>query len=329
MLINGEDINEKVMFYYKVLQISKDIKNIKNYIESLDLNTKEVLDYCYDNIEYKNDLEDIIKNIDKIKLYCDIESIEIRNNNIVSEYKRFDIIKESVYKDVKSRNLLIEEGLKLLWDNVIRESYKISNLNIDKIDYANKEIFKNITPIVLSDNTSIFDNEIFSEIDSFDKIILLEPNEIIDTEIIRRNIKKNKLIVFNSVTKDIIESKYKIDRIDLNKIKEISIKENNINYNILKDIADYISNNGYVINKNVNYKEYTYKLVISKINNNKKIGIILDTEIFNYKEKYYIKELYSNEIEEDFFVYRLWSRDIWLSRNIVLKKLLEYVKEVL
>lgn len=329
MIIKGEDIKEKVALYYKLLQLSKNSESVKNVIETLDSSMKEILEYCYDSIEYKNDLEDIIKNIHKIKLYYDIENMEVRNDDIIIEYKNFNIIKESIYNDIKSRDLLIEEGIKLLWDNLIRETYKVSSLNIDKIDYYNKETIKNTTPIVLSDNIKVFEDDIFSDINSFDKIILFDTNKTLDIEKLKENVQEDKIVIFRKKEKEIIKVKEESDIVDLNKIIEASIRENHINYNLLEDIIAYISINGYIINRNANYKEEIYKLIISKLDSNKKIGIIIDTEVFNYKENYYIKELYSNDIEEDFFVYRIWSRDIWINKNNVLKNLVEYAKEVL
>lgn len=329
MIIKGEDIKEKLMFYDKVLQLSKNSESIKSNIESLESTMKEVLDYCYDSIEYKNDLEDIIKNIDKIKLYYDIENIEARNTNIVDEYQKFDLIKERIHNNIRNRNLLIKDGIKLLWDNLIRETYKISSLNIDKIDYSNRENFKSITPIVLSSNNKIFDDENFSNIDSFDKIIIFNKIENVNLERIKENISEDKIITFRYTNKEIIELKEEKSNINLNAIEDISIKRNFINHNILDDIIAYIGNNGYIVNKNINTKEDIYKLIITNLNKTKEIGIIIDTETFDYKENYYIKELYLNDIKENFFIYRIWSRDIWINKNKVLKRLLEYVKQVL
>ena len=328
MLIKGDNVYEKIKLYYKLIQLSKNIEGVKSNIEALDSNTREVLDYCYDSIEYKNDLEDIIKNIHKIKLYYDIENIELSNEGIIEEYKHFNIIKERLYNDTKSRDLLIKEGIKLLWDNLIRETYKVSSFNKDKIDYNDKETFKNITPIVLSDNNKIFEDNIFSGVNSFDKIILFDTKESLDLEIINENIEKNKLLLFKKKINESIDETYRTNIIDLNKIKEISIKDNYVNCSIINDIIAYINTKGYIINEDINYNKDIYKLIIGKLNSNKKLGVIIDTEICNYQENYYIKELYLQDIEEDFFVYRIWSRDIWINKNKVFEELFEYAKEV-
>ena len=325
-LINGDNVHEKVNLYYKLIQLSKNIENVKSNIDTLDPNIREVLDYCYDSIEYKNDLEDIIKNIHKIKLYYDIENIELSNESIIKEYKNFNTIKEGVYNDIRNRDLLIKEGIKPLWDNLIRETYKISNFNIDKIDYNNKEIFKKVTPIVLSDSNKIFEDDIFSAISSFDKVILFDTKKNLDIEKIKKSIEGNKLLLFKNEIKESIDE---TNIIDLNKIKEISIKDNYVSSNIIDYISAYIRNKGYIINEDINYHKDIYKLIISKLNSNKKIGVIVDTEVFKYEEKYYIKELYIQDIEEDFYVYRIWSRDLWINKNKVLQELLDYVKEVL
>lgn len=331
MIINGEDIKEKSKFYLNILKISKNIETIKTNIENLDDNIKEVLDYCYDSIEYKNDLENIVKNIDNLKLFYEIENMEVKNEGIIRSYKNFDDIKERIRIDIETRNNLIEEGLKLLWDNLIRETYKISNVNIDKVDYFNKETFKNVTPIVLSDANSIFDNKIFFNLNSFDKVIVLDTNKDIDRVI--KSVKKDKLIVFKNTNTNQVETIEEITKIDLSNINEICIKENHINYSFLDYVVNYLSNKGYIVTKNPSFKKDTYKLIISNLNNDKKIGLIIDTETFNCKNNHYIKELYSRNLEEEmkkeFFVYRIWSRDIWIDKNKVLTELLSYVKEVL
>ncbi|WP_300385953.1 hypothetical protein [Clostridium sp.] len=329
MLIKGEEVKEKVELYYKLLKLSINIEEVKINVESLDNDIKDVLEYCYDSIEYKNDLVDIISNIHKIKLYYEIENIEISNEDIICEYKNFDAIKESIYNDIKIRDLLVKKSIKPLWDNLIRETYKFSNFNIDKIDYDDKETFKNITPIVLTDDNKIFEDDIFSEINSFDKVVLFNTKKSLDIEKIKVNIQKDKLIVFTYKDKEVINLKEEINIVDLNKVKEVSIKYKYINYNILEYIIPYIINNGYILNENYNYKEDIYKLIICKLDTNKKVGLIIDTEIFNYKDNYYIKELYLRDIEKDFFIYRIWNRDMWINRNKVIKELLEYLKEVL
>lgn len=330
-LIKGEDLKEILVLYKKIINLCYGIKDIKEEIESLTPIESEILSYCYDNIEEKNNITNvtnILINIPKLKLYLEIEDQELKNNEILNKYEIFDKIIIDICGDIVNRSKLILPAINSTWDNILRENLKISSNDINKADLSNKEISKELFPCIISNlDTNTLINLNNKKL-IFDKVIIIEDVNKIDTE---------ALNYINTLSKDIIIFSENFDsNIIFEDYKNIMIYETrrliryNSENNILIEIQKYLEKLGYIIEINSYVNEFNINLLVKDSNSNIITAVILDGQIIE-KENYILLEdiyLYKVLKDEKINLYRIWTRDWWLNKTKELSKLTNFLNEI-
>lgn len=330
-LIKGEDLKEILVLYKKIINLCYGIKDIKEEIESLTPIESEILSYCYDNIEEKNNITNvtnILINIPKLKLYLEIEDQELKNNEILNKYEIFDKIIIEICGDIVNRSKLILPAINSTWDNILRENLKISSNDINKADLSNKEISKELFPCIISNlDTNTLINLNNKKL-IFDKVIIIEDVNKIDTE---------ALNYINTLSKDIIIFSENFDsNIIFEDYKNIMISETrrliryNSENNILIEIQKYLEKLGYIIEINSYVNEFNINLLVKDSNSNIITAVILDGQIIE-KENYILLEdiyLYKVLKDEKINLYRIWTRDWWLNKTKELSKLTNFLNEI-
>lgn len=330
-LIKGEDLKEILVLYKKIINLCYGIKDIKEEIESLTPIESEILSYCYDNIEEKNNITNITNiliNIPKLKLYLEIEDQELKNNEILNKYEIFDKIIIEICGDIVNRSKLILPAINSTWDNILRENLKISSNDINKADLSNKEISKELFPCIISNlDTNTLINLNNKKL-IFDKVIIIEDVNKIDTE---------ALNYINTLSKDIIIFSENFDsNIIFEDYKNIMISETrrliryNSENNILIEIQKYLEKLGYIIEINSYVNEFNINLLVKDSNSNIITAVILDGQIIE-KENYILLEdiyLYKVLKDEKINLYRIWTRDWWLNKTKELSKLTNFLNEI-
>lgn len=330
-LIKGEDLKEILVLYKKIINLCYGIKDIKEEIESLTPIESEILSYCYDNIEEKNNITNvtnILINIPKLKLYLEIEDQELKNNEILNKYEIFDKIIIEICGDIVNRSKLILPAINSTWDNILRENLKISSNDINKADLSNKEISKELFPCIISNlDTNTLINLNNKKL-IFDKVIIIEDVNKIDTE---------ALNYINTLSKDIIIFSENFDsNIIFEDYKNIMISETrrliryNSENNILIEIQKYLEKLGYIIEMNSYVNEFNINLLVKDSNSNIITAVILDGQIIE-KENYILLEdiyLYKVLKDEKINLYRIWTRDWWLNKTKELSKLTNFLNEI-
>lgn len=328
-LIKGEDLKEILVLYKKIINLCYGIKDIKKEIESLNPIESEILNYCYDNIEDKNNITNILINIPKLKLYLEIEDQELKNTEILNKYENFDEIIIEICGDVVNRSNLLLPAINSTWDNILRENLKISSNDINKADLSDEEIFKSLFPCIISNldtNTLINLN---NKNLIFDKIIIIEDVNKIDNEKLNYiNTLSNDIIIFskNSIDSNINFKDYKNILVSETRKLIISNSENNI----LTEIQKYLEKLGYLIERNSYVDEFNINLLIKDSNSNIITAVILDGEIIEKENYILLKDIYLSKSLKDknINLYRIWTRNWWLNKTKELSKLANYLNEI-
>lgn len=329
-LIKGEDVIEDLILYKKIVNINYEIKDIINDIERLAPLEKEILSYCYNNIEDKKDMYNIILSISKLKLYLEIEDQEIKNSDILNKYKKYDNLLNDLLDDIDNKNNLMTNSIKYTWDNILKEELKWNN-NIENLDLLNQKNINNLIPCIVSNLTNENLIKLNNEEFLFEKIVILDDIT---------NISKNNLKLIESLGKNIIifckNELYKPN--NFKAYKNINILKNkqyntlqSFNYNeIINEIERYVEKLGYIVETDFLLECFNIKLIIRNKNYTIVTAIEIDTEILESNEKYFMKDIYLSKIlkSNKINLYRIWSKDWWLNKPKELSKLKEYLFKV-
>ena len=334
--ISGEDIKEKLEAYEKIVNISINIRETINYINTLDKIILDILDYSYSNLEYKDEMMNLISNLDYLKLHYEIENTEVLNKDLLENSNKYESLLSEIKNDLKIKDDLIKNSLNLVWNNVIREKLQISKLTKEKIEIDNEESYNDLFPCIITDLSSLYRIENFRKyLINFEKIIIFD-KELEDEYLnfIKDINLKEKIILFlreeNICLKDL---KYK----ELHRLREdLDELENNFktkciiqrNESFMRDLCKFIRGLGYSFIQNYKIGIYNIPILINDIKLKKKIAILLDGDISKLGEYVIIDDLYikdelnANNIES----YRIWTRDIWLNKVKSYDKLEEFLK---
>ena len=279
----------------------------------------DILDYCYNDLETKSDINLLISLIPTFKLYLEIEEEEAKYSDILNIYKNYDDIISSICDDITKRNSLILNSINNIWDNQLREGAPILKENINNIgDEALKKFF----PCVISSYTGENIKKLINENFFFKRTIFIinNPNDLLHLEDLNKI--SEKIIILSTLDNDLIGFK-KINLLNLSRRDKIST-----DYNLIyKDIE------GYLINKFPSEKIYGNDDHIEMISRNKKIFIrISPVTIYedNYEDNYEVIQdifLYNNYKSNNIRFYRIWYRDWWIDKFKELNKLENFIKE--
>ena len=317
-IVRGEDIYETLEFYLKILEVSyKSKKNIEsiNDISSIEM---DILNYCYEDLEEKKEINDLISSIPKLKLYLDIEEEEARYDNIIKIYNDYDKIIDNIFSDINKRNSLLYNAINNIWDNKLREG---SSLLMENINYIPMESLNRFFPCVISNNSIDELQSLINKKFYFKKVIVLLEDYCSANKNIINRLGDNIIILSKNNSSDINDFKI-IDTTELYN----SYQANNYENILITEISDFLINRGLTKVANINGNT----LEMFKINSKEKIAIIVSpySENFNYNTLLRDIYAYSYYREQNIKTYRLWYRDWWIDKHIELTKLEKYIKEI-
>ena len=317
-VVRGEDIYEILEFYLKIFEVAyKSKKSIEviNDISSIEL---DILNYCYEDLEEKKEINDLILSIPKLKLYLAIEEEEARYDDIIKIYNDYDKIIDNIFSDINRKNSLLYNAINNIWDNQLREG---SSLLMENINYIPIESLNKFVPCVISNNSI---NELQSLINKkfyFKKVIVLLDDYYSANKNILNSLGDNIIILSKNNSMDINDFKI----IDITELYN-SYQTNNYKNILITEISDFLINKG--LTKVANIKGNT--LEILKIDSEEKIAIIVSPCSKNFDYNTLLRDIYSYRYyrEHNIKTYRIWYRDWWVDKNIELSKLEKYIKEI-
>ncbi|MBE6054423.1 MAG: hypothetical protein E7212_11110 [Clostridium sartagoforme] len=305
-IIKNENPYDKLEFYKKLLETTYRNKESFNIINCISQIEEDILQYCYDDLEEKKDIEELIAIIPILKAYLDIEEEEVKNLDIINIYKDYDKIIDSIYDDNNKKSSLISKGINNIWDNKLRDA---SSILTENINYMSNEVLNKFFPCIVSNYTKENIEYLSYKKFSFDKIIIITEDN-----------NNNDFEDLNKLGTNIIC--FKINNEKSNNIDNNEENISDINNRILSEVKFYLKNRNNTID--VSIKSDHIELII----NNNKIFILLDTlsetnraindNIFLYK---YYKEKNIN-------MYRLWYRDWWINKSKELEKIESYINNL-
>ena len=317
-IVRGEDIYDTLEFYLKIFEVAYKSKKNFEVINGISSINMDILNYCYEDLEEKKEINDLISSIPKLKLYLDIEEEEARYDNIIKIYNDYDKIIDNIFSDINKRNSLLYNAINNIWDNQLREG---SSLLMENINYIPMESLNRFFPCVISNNSIDELQSLINKKFYFKKVIVLLEDYCSANKNIINRLGDNIIILSKNNSSDINDFKI-IDTTDLYN----SYQANNYENILITEISDFLINRGLTKVANINGNT----LEMFKINSKEKIAIIVSpySENFNYNTLLRDIYAYSYYREQNIKTYRLWYRDWWIDKHIELTKLEKYIKEI-
>jgi hypothetical protein len=317
-IVRGEDVYETLEYYLKIFEIAyKSKKNIEviNDISSIEL---DILNYCYEDLEEKKEINSLISTIPKLKLYLDIEEEETKYTNIIKIYNEYDKMLDSIINSINKRNSLLYNAINNVWDNQLREA---SSLLMENINYISMESLNRFFPCIISNNSidileSLIDKKFY-----FKKIIVLTDDYCSTTNNILNGLGENIIILSKTNNSNI--NNFKI--IDTIKLYNSYKTDNNENI-LVTEINNYLKNKMLSIGTNIDDNH----LEQLKIEPKKKIAVIVSPSSKKFDYNNIITDIYISYYykENNVNTYRVWYRDWWIDKYGELTKLEKYIKEI-
>lgn len=302
-IIKNGNVYENLIFYKKILEVAYENRHAIDSISNLSSIEENILKYCYDDLEEKKYIKELISLLPLLKCYLDIEEEEFKNINIINLYKEYDSIINDIYEENSKKNTIISKAINKIWDNKLKDASSILKDNIDNIS---DDTLIRFFPCVISN----FSNKKIEEFKSnkiyFDKVIVISKA-------------RDKLIDLNYLS-NLSKSIILID-ID-NNLKEIEFtKENNYlnkeNNEILSEIKYFL------LNKNMSIDIVIIDTYMELKINDYKIILLLNTT--SLKKDVLLYKYYK---DNNIYIYRLWYRDWWINKYKELDKINNYIKEL-
>lgn len=317
-IVRGEDIYDTLEFYLKIFEVAYKSKKNFEVINGISSINMDILNYCYEDLEEKKEINDLISSIPKLKLYLDIEEEEARYDDIIKIYNDYDKIIDNIFSDINKRNSLLYNAINNIWDNKLREG---SSLLMENINYIPMESLNRFVPCVISNNSIDELQSLINKKFYFKKVIVLIEDYCSDNKKIINRLGDNIIILSKNNSSNI--NGFKI--IDTTELYN-SYQANNYENILITEISDFLINRGLTKVANINGNT----LEIFKINSKEKIAIIVSpySENFNYNTLLRDIYAYSYYREHNIKTYRLWYRDWWIDKHIELTKLEKYIKEI-
>lgn len=291
-IINEEELYNYIYYIKETLIIYKNYLVLKSNIEMLNETSMEFLDYIYEKLTDKKDLNSILEFIPNYYYYKKIESMEDNNIDIINSYNK---VYEKIIKlneALKLYNKILLKGLRGICNMEIKRfsienNIKINELDINKLTYE-KYFQENIKFLL----------KMFP-------IIVLDEKEYLEY-------KDNIDEVFDLVVK-------KSDFIEMS--GRSYEKENDIcNEKLDRSIFKMLNNLGYTTFQ----KEDDISIIYVDFENAKnKVIYINNKDIFDYEELIKIIDLINLGCEIIFIWYRNW----WINKNEEVQKIHKLLNE--
>lgn len=302
-IIKNGNVYENLIFYKKILEVAYQNRHALDSISNLSSIEENILKYCYDDLEEKKYIKELIFLLPLLKCYLDIEEEEFKNINIIDLYKEYDSIIKDIYEENSKKNTIISKAINKIWDNKLKDASSILKDNIDNI---NDDTLIRFFPCVISN----FSNKKIEEFKSnkiyFDKVIVIskERDKLIDLNYLSN---LSKSIIFIDIDKNLKE-------IEFNKENNYLNKKNN---EILSEIKYFL------LNKNISIDIVIIDTYMELKINDYKIILLLNTN--SLKKDVLLYKYYK---DNNIYIYRLWYRDWWINKYKELDKINNYIKEL-
>ncbi|MGG7143249.1 hypothetical protein ACQPVP_07250 [Clostridium nigeriense] len=320
-IIRGEDVYEILKFYLRIFKVAYKTKIDLEIVDRLSPIEKDILNYCYDDLEEKKEINNLISYLPRLKLYLEIEEEEFKYNDIIKLYNQYDKIVEDIFNDIYIKESLLYNAINSVWDNQLKDSYSLLMENIKNLSI---ESINRFFPCVIS-NGSIEELDKLIQKKFYFKRIVVELNEycILNENILNKlNRLGENIIIFSKSKNNSINDFKRINSIDLyndyitSHNESIVINEIN-NFLIDKELAININVKGDYLEILKNDSEKKIIVIVSPSGKDLNYDILLNDI---YKLKYYR--------ENDAKIYRVWYRDWWIDKYREYTKIEKYIKEI-
>ena len=291
-IANEDELYNYIKYIKETLSIYKDYLEVESDIEMLSEISKELLNYIYEKLTNKNDLNSILEFIPNYYHYKQIEAIENDKIDTINSYNK-------VYEKITRLNGALKSYhkilLKALRENCNKEANRFAkenNMNLDTLD-----IDKLINGRYTEENIE-FLLKIFP-IAIFDKKQYMENKEKID-ELFSLTVQQSDLM-------------------EISDNKEIKCNEV-CNENLDRSIFKMLNNLGYTIFQKEDDISIIY-VDFGKAEN--KVIYINNKEFFDFKELIKIIDLINSGCKVIFVWYRNW----WMNKNEEVQKIHKLLNE--
>lgn len=291
-ITNQEELYNYIYYIKETLCIYKDYLILKSNIEMLSETSMEFLDYIYEKLTNKKDLNNVLEFIPNYYYYKNIESIEDNNIDLINSYNK---VYEKIIKLNEALKLYNKILLKILREICNREIRRFSIENNIKIDEL---------------NINKLTNERYSK-ENINFLLKMFPIIILD--------EKQYIEYKNSIDKvfDLV-----VKQSDLMETSDRSYeKENKIcNEKLDRSIFKMLNNLGYTIFQKENDISVIY-VDFEKAKN--KVIYINNKDIFDYQELIKIIDLMNLGSKIIFVWYRNW----WMNKSEEVQKIHKLLNE--
>ena len=280
-ITNEEDLYNYMSYLKETLSSYEEYLVVASKIEMLNDIQSDILNYCYDKIDNKKDLGEIIQFIPNYFLYKEIEIDEIENEIEINNYESIDNKINNIYLALSSYKNIALQVLQEYSNKTTNDFIKENSIDIFSLNY--KEIVDNK-----------FKKENYKFLSKLYPITVIYEDEFKDNKkVIEKNfdivIKSSDFFIYNGI------DQYKSEVL--------------CNERLDKKITTLLSNLGYRIFENENNNSVLYVLGC-------KCQGSIKTLYINNGESFSINNLIEllNLIDKNGKIIYIWYRNWWLNK---------------
>ncbi|MGL5381030.1 hypothetical protein [Clostridium sp.] len=320
-LLNEEGIEDSLKDIKKTLENYKTFIIIKTNLTSLSPIEEEILNYCYSNLNVKNQTNDLLKFIPELYIYSKIEDVETSNNDKLHYYTDYEIILNEIYINLLKKKELLSNAASNMYYKCLNNFIKDKDLEDINNSTTLENTLSEITlesKLLLSENliTNMYPCVICNEEEAN---VYLNSNECPYNSVILINTSIDYIL-----QKDIDKIKVINEEDYIFNIKSLKKDKDCIKNEILKDIISHLTKLGYSIERNVMLYGYLIDILVYNRNTNEVILCIecdynVYTNEFTVEKDDVFKKLVFEE--KGIRYIRLWSRDWWKDRRYEINKI--------
>lgn len=280
-ITNEEDLYNYISYLKETLSSYEEYLVVSSKIEMLNDIQSDILNYCYDKIDNKKDLGEIIQFIPNYFLYKEIEIYEIENEIEINNYESIDNKINNIYLALSSYKNIALQVLQEYSNKTTNDFIKENSIDIFSLNY--KEIVDNK-----------YKKENYKFLSKLYPITVIYEEEFKDNKkVIEKNfdivIKSSDFFIYNGI------DQYKSEVL--------------CNERLDKKITTLLSNLGYRIFDNENNNSVLYVLGC-------KCQGSIKTLYINNGESFSINNLIEllNLIDKNGKIIYIWYRNWWLNK---------------
>ena len=280
-ITNEEDLYNYISYLKETLSSYEEYLVVSSKIEMLNDIQSDILNYCYDKIDNKKDLGEIIQFIPNYFLYKEIEIDEIENEIEINNYESIDNKINNIYLALSSYKNIALQVLQEYSNKTTNDFIKENSIDIFSLNY--KEIVDNK-----------YKKENYKFLSKLYQITVIYEEEFKDNKkVIEKNfdivIKSSDFFIYNGI------DQYKSEVL--------------CNERLDKKITTLLSNLGYRIFDNENNNSVLYVLGC-------KCQGSIKTLYINNGESFSINNLIEllNLIDKNGKIIYIWYRNWWLNK---------------